>query len=661
MIVVNTPRPSQELAFTNYAYCSTGDLRKFAIPGSSLAQVIIGDSVVLTLVSHGNIMDGQIALNAVQRRNTKVSVGDQISVITFFPPASFFLALLNLELDYVKAKDNRNEELDAVVLAQHLHKKYNNQVMTTGQKVLFEFLGTNYIFNVNQALVEDEEKANDIERGIITNDTYIVFEADSSSGIKIINQREDASSKIFRLKNVDLQKLGIGGLGEEFGQIFRRAFASRVCPPHVINKLGIKHVKGMLLYGPPGTGKTLMARQIGKLFNGREPKIVNGPELMSKDVGETKKNVRDLFADAEQEQRARGDQSDLHVIIFDEIDVICKTRGSTWDGTDVQDAIVNQLLTKVEALNNVLLIGITNKRDLLDEALLRPGRLEILVEFNLPDETGRLQILQIYTNKMKGNFFLAADVNLQELVALTKNYSGAELEGVVKCAVSFASNRQINMDDLNKEVDEENIKVTMNDLLNSLQEIIPALGVSTYDLQQCRFNGMIDCGERHKHVYESIMFLVSQVKKNKRVELFACLLEGPQGSGKTTIAASIGIDSDFPYVKIVSPALIRGLNESSICAKIVQVFEDAYMSQLSIIILDDIEVLLDYFAVGPRFSNLIAQTLLVYLESPPPKVLEHLNVFARDDIDAAAEALDGMPLKKLYSVINRAATGKEKD
>ncbi|XP_028549702.1 vesicle-fusing ATPase isoform X4 [Dendrobium catenatum] len=642
MIVVNTPRPSQELAFTNYAYCSTGDLRKFAIPGSSLAQVIIGDSVVLTLVSHGNIMDGQIALNAVQRRNTKVSVGDQISVITFFPPASFFLALLNLELDYVKAKDNRNEELDAVVLAQHLHKKYNNQVMTTGQKVLFEFLGTNYIFNVNQALVEDEEKANDIERGIITNDTYIVFEADSSSGIKIINQREDASSKIFRLKNVDLQKLGIGGLGEEFGQIFRRAFASRVCPPHVINKLGIKHVKGMLLYGPPGTGKTLMARQIGKLFNGREPKIVNGPELMSKDVGETKKNVRDLFADAEQEQRARGDQSDLHVIIFDEIDVICKTRGSTWDGTDVQDAIVNQLLTKVEALNNVLLIGITNKRDLLDEALLRPGRLEILVEFNLPDETGRLQILQIYTNKMKGNFFLAADVNLQELVALTKNYSGAELEGVVKCAVSFASNRQINMDDLNKEVDEENIKVTMNDLLNSLQEIIPALGVSTYDLQQCRFNGMIDCGERHKHVYESIMFLVSQVKKNKRVELFACLLEGPQGR------------------------------------------------------------LLDYFAVGPRFSNLIAQTLLVYLESPPPKgknmfvigttskveflesiklcsaffvtyhvpalakadaikVLEHLNVFARDDIDAAAEALDGMPLKKLYSVINRAATGKEKD
>ncbi|XP_062114453.1 vesicle-fusing ATPase-like [Humulus lupulus] len=102
--------------------------------------------------------------------------------------------------------------------------------------------------------------------------------------------------------------------------------------------------------------------------------IVNGPEVLSKFFGETEKNVRDLFADAENDQRTRGDESDLHVIIFDEIDAICKSRGSTRDGTGVHDSIVNQLLTKidgVEALNNVLLIGMTNRKDLLDEALLR--------------------------------------------------------------------------------------------------------------------------------------------------------------------------------------------------------------------------------------------------------------------------------------------------
>ena len=95
--------------------------------------------------------------------------------------------------------------------------------------------------------------------------------------------------------------MGIGGLDDEFGAIFRRAFASRVFPPGLIDKLGIQHVKGILLHGPPGTGKTLMARQIGKMLNAREPKIVNGPEILNKYVGASEENIRKLFADAEAE------------------------------------------------------------------------------------------------------------------------------------------------------------------------------------------------------------------------------------------------------------------------------------------------------------------------------------------------------------------------
>ena len=95
--------------------------------------------------------------------------------------------------------------------------------------------------------------------------------------------------------------MGIGGLDTEFGAIFRRAFASRVFPPGLVDKLGIQHVKGILLHGPPGTGKTLMARQIGKMLNAREPKIVNGPEILNKYVGASEENIRKLFADAETE------------------------------------------------------------------------------------------------------------------------------------------------------------------------------------------------------------------------------------------------------------------------------------------------------------------------------------------------------------------------
>ncbi|CAN6689803.1 unnamed protein product [Malus baccata var. baccata] len=701
MTVTNTP--AAELALTNLAYCSPADLQNFAIPGTKLNLASVGDSFVLTVSGHPSIQSGHIALNAIQRRHARVSSGDSVSVSRFVPPEDFSLALLTLDLEFVK-KGTKSEQVDAVRLSAQLKKRFINQVMTAGQRVSFEFLGINYIFTVNQAAVEGQEKSNNgIERGMIVNDTYFIFETSNASGIKIVNQREAASSNIFRHKEFNLETLGIGGLSAEFADIFRRAFASRVFPPHVTNKLGIKHVKGMLLYGPPGTGKTLMARQIGKMLNGKEPKIVNGPEVLSKFVGETEKNVRDLFADAENDQRARGDQSDLHVIIFDEIDAICKSRGSTRDGTGVHDSIVNQLLTKidgVESLNNVLLIGMTNRKDLLDEALLRPGRLEVQIEISLPDENGRVQILQIHTNKMKESSFLSPDVNLQELAARTKNYSGAELEGVVKSAVSFALNRQLSLDDLTKPVDEESIKVTMDDFLHALQEIVPAFGASTDDLQRCRLNGMVDCGDRHKHIYQRAILLVEQVKLSKGSPLVTCLLEGPSGSGKSALAATVGIDSDFPYVKIVSAETMIGLHESTKCAQIVKVFEDAYKSPLSIIILDDIERLLEYVAIGPRFSNLISQTLLVLLKRLPPKgkkllvfgttselgfldsigfcdtfsvtynvptlkmedakkVLAQLNVFADEDIDAAAEALNDMPIKKLYMLIEMAAQGDQ--
>ncbi|PPS13789.1 hypothetical protein GOBAR_AA06751 [Gossypium barbadense] len=716
MTVTSTPSP--DLAFTNLAYCSPSDLQSFAVPGSRLFLVNVGDAFVLSisypffffgelihslnLSLYDTIRSKYIALNAIHRRLAKVSNGDTVSVSRFVPPENFNLALLRVELEFVK-KGTKSEQVDAVHLANQLRKRFVNQVMTAGQKVTFEYHGNNYIFTINQAQLEGQETSVVPERGMISNDTYFIFEAQNSSGIKIVNQREAASSSIFRQKEFNLQSLGIGGLSAEFADIFRRAFASRVFPPHVTNKLGIKHVKGMLLYGPPGTGKTLMARQIGKMLNGKEPKIVNGPEVLSKFVGETEKNVRDLFADAENDQRIRGDESDLHVIIFDEIDAICKSRGSTRDGTGVHDSIVNQLLTKidgVESLNNVLLIGMTNRKDLLDEALLRPGRLEVQVEISLPDENGRLQILQIHTNKMKENSFLAPDVNLQELAARTKNYSGAELEGVVKSAVSFALNRLVSMDDLTKPVDEENIKVTMDDFLNALLEIVPAFGASTDDLERCRLNGMVYCGDRHKHIYQRAMLLVEQVKVSKGSPLVTCLLEGSSGSGKTALAATVGIDSDFPYVKIVSAESMIGLHESTKCAQIVKVFEDAYKSPLSIIILDDIERLLEYVAIGPRFSNLISQTLLVLLKRLPPKgkkllvigttsevgfldsvgicdafsvtyhlptlktddakkVLEQLNVFAEEDISEAAEALNDMPIKKLYMLIEMAAQGEQ--
>ena len=234
------------------------------------------------------------------------------------------------------------------------------------------------------------------------------------AGSKVRVEKGANSSHPFRLTGADVQakirmdwdfqRLGIGGLDGQFQEIFRRAFASRIYPPEVAKKMGIMHVKGILLYGPPGCGKTLIARKIGQVLNTREPQVVNAGEILDKFVGESEANVRRLFEPAEKEYAEEGDDSELHMIIFDEFDAICKQRGSTSGGTGTLDGVVNMILSKmdgVDELNNILVIGMTNRKDIIDSALLRPGRFEVQIEIGLPTQEGREQILEIHTAKMK--------------------------------------------------------------------------------------------------------------------------------------------------------------------------------------------------------------------------------------------------------------------
>lgn len=177
------------------------------------------------------------------------------------------------------------------------------------------------------------------------------------------------------------------------------------------------------------------------------------------------------------------------------MDAICKQRGSTSGGTGVGDSIVNQLLSKldgVDQLNNILIIGMTNRLDMIDEALLRPGRLEVHMEISLPDEKGRYQILNIHTSKMRTNKVMDSDVDLAELAALTKNFSGAEIGGLVKSATSFAFSRHVKVGTMAGISDDiEDLRVNRNDFFNALDEVTPAFGVSKEELEQVVQNGII--------------------------------------------------------------------------------------------------------------------------------------------------------------------------
>ena len=491
-------------------------------------------------------------------------------------------------------------------------------------------------------------------RGIITRQTLMNFYKDAKSPINLkASKRRPAANAIIQ-PDFKFENMGIGGLDKEFSAIFRRAFASRIFPPGLIENLGIQHVKGILLYGPPGTGKTLIARKIGQMLNAREPKVINGPEVLNKYVGQSEENIRKLFADAEKEYKEKGDESGLHIIIFDELDAVCKQRGSgAGGGTGVGDSVVNQLLSKldgVDQLNNILLIGMTNRKDMIDDALLRPGRLEVQIEISLPDEHGRLQILNIHTSKMRENGTLDRDVDLAELAHLAKNFSGAEISGLVRSATSFALNRHVKPGTKAGIADNvDSIKVNRDDFKHAFDDVKPAFGVSEDEMQRCLRGGIIHFSPFIDNILNEGSLIVQQVQAPDSTPLFSAILHGPPGSGKTALASKMALDSNYPFIKMCSPDNMIGFTESMKIEHMRRVFDDAYKSPLSVVVIDNIERILEWVPIGPRFSNAVLQALMVLLKKEPPSgrrllvlattgersVLQQLDLFTAFDADIA--------------------------
>ncbi|CAH1756857.1 10061_t:CDS:10 [Entrophospora sp. SA101] len=585
---------SEALALTNYLLVSPIDFH------SSVRYVIIDGQFVFSIRLENSQPSRQIGTSMAHRRWASLSLNQEVSVAPFDPYSdgpNIFLGNLELEVGFLRKTQDSKEQFDTEEMSNIF-----------SQLLVFDFHGTNLHVVAKGAQVIDqsslqrdltggEPQPNQIQiqanRGILTQQTVIHWIKAPDSSLRLKGSSRSTTAII--QPNFKFEDMGIGGLDSEFSAIFRRAFASRIFPASLVEKLGIQHVKGILLYGPPGTGKTLMARQIGKMLNAREPKIVNGPEILNKYVGQSEENIRKLFAEAEKEYKDKGEDSGLHIIIFDELDAICKQRGAGGTGgTGVGDSVVNQLLAKmdgVEQLNNILIIGMTNRLDLIDEALLRPD-----------------------------NEILDSDVGLEELASLTKNFSGAEINGLVKSASSFAFNRHVKVGTLaGVTPDVENMKVNRNDFLAALDEVHPAFGVSEEDLQQCVQNQIIPFASHIERILSDGQLFIEQVRKSSRTPLVSVLLHGPPSSGKTALAATMAMASEFPFIKLISPESMVGYSESAKMTAINKVFNDSYKSPLSVIVVDNIERLLDWVPIGPRFSNSVLQTLLVLLKKRPPK------------------------------------------
>lgn len=629
-----TTCPNDLLSYTNRAVINQDDFNslnqiKYAAITNSQNQ-----NFVFTLEPSDQVQRNFLGFNVLMRKWAMLSTNEVLRVRTFdFDLKRTSIAKITVFVDYVQ-KNTAGDTINTDEMASEFLRQFCRQCFTKGQLNVFKFQDKKLLkltVKEMQAMIMDldNSKSSDlpfIDRGVLLPNSQIIFEKAPEANMTLTGQ---AKGKIVRQSiinpNWDFATMGIGGLDKEFNAIFRRAFASRVFPPEVIEELGIKHVRGILLFGPPGTGKTLMARQIGKMLNAREPKIVNGPQILDKYVGESEANIRKLFEDAEEEQKRMGMNSGLHIIIFDEIDAICKARGSVAGASGVHDTVVNQLLSKidgVDSLNNILVIGMTNRRDMIDEALLRPGRLEVQMEISLPNEEGRIQILAIHTAKMKQYKKLAPDVNINELATLTKNFSGAEIEGLVRAAQSTAMNRLVKATS-KVQVDPQaldKLLITRDDFLLALEnDIKPAFGTSSEMIERLIKDGIIYWSPMINNLIEDGNLFIKQVKSPESVHsIVSILIEGSPNSGKTALAAKLALDSQFPFIKLCSPDDMVGYTESAKCMTIRKVFDDAYKSTYSCIVVDNIERLLDYGPIGPRYSNLVLQALMVLLKKEPP-------------------------------------------
>jgi vesicle-fusing ATPase len=264
----------------------------------------------------------------------------------------------------------------------------------------------------------------------------------------------------------------------------------------------------------------------------------------------------------------------------------------------------------------------TNRKDMIDDALMRPGRLEVQMEISLPNEAGRVQIFNIHTKRMREFKKIDNDVNPAEIAALTKNFSGAEIEGLVRAAQSTAMNRLIKASS-KVEVDPEAMEkllVNRNDFLHALEnDIKPAFGAAAEMLDALLARGIINWGSPVSQILEDGALYTEQVRASANSGLVSILLEGPPNAGKSALAAKLAKLSDFPFIKICSPEDMIAFNESAKSLHIRKVFDDAYRSTLSCVVVDNIERLLDYGPIGPRYSNIALQTLLVLLKKQPPK------------------------------------------
>ncbi len=398
--------------------------------------------------------------------------------------------------------------------------------------------------------------------------------------------------------NINFTHMGIGGLKKQMTELIQQVLISRVISEEMRTKYEVKDIRGILLYGPPGTGKTLIARNIGKIIPKSLVSKINGPELSSKFYGDTEANIRKIF------DAAKSNPDKLHVIIFDEIDAIGRKRGS--GQSQIDDKVLTQLLTMIDGLdsaNNILVIGITNRKDILDEALIRSGRLEYHIEIALPTEEGRKEILDIYLNSLRTKG-LVDNIDSDHWAKLLEGYSGADIESLIGRAKNLSLLRNCDISD-NTIKSNDITKVsamTNDDLVAAFTTYQPTFSKNDNTVQRYITNYPLQKCEEMDILREEITLILSQPMMAPFIVIH--FSENIVTEEHKVKACHLAYSLQVPYVRYVSYNDFLGKNASQNCNMLDAVYVNCLQAEKAVLILDSLA------DVGDRALNLRARYIM---------------------------------------------------
>ena len=537
---------------------------------ASVALVEDSDASALTDGSGKSLFKLGMSVDAM--KNAGVRAGDTVTVVPA-PNVKFGKAIL--VLPYKESLDQAGIDSveDANLFEDYIQPYFEGKFRSLHRGDSFTIDGPAGKLEFQCVEIDSVEEDND-SACVVVDDTTIECDGEALD-------RDDTD---------DLEGAGydmIGGASKHLAAV-RELVELPLRHPELWRKLGINPPRGVLLTGPSGSGKTAMARAVAA-ETGAYFFVINGPEVISKRAGESETNLRRAFEDAE----ANSEDYNGAIIFIDEIDSIAPKREKA--GGEVEKRIVSQLLTLMDGLKpsaKVVVIAATNRPGVIEPALRRPGRFDRELDMGIPDEPGRLEILQIKTRDMK----LGTDVDLELLARNTHGYVGADLQQLCMEAALECIRNKMGLIDFDKDsVDKkilDSIVVDQSHFDHALGIVAPSsLRENQVEVPDVHWDDVGGLEDVKRELHETVQYPVEHADKYIKFGMSpskGVLFYGPPGCGKTLLAKAIANECGANFISIKGPELLtQWFGESE--ANVRELFDKARAASPCILMFDEMD------------------------------------------------------------------------